>query len=271
MNAARRLALPASAALTALAGGCVGSSSPPRQVARPVVQSTANANTYVVRSGDTLSEIAQNQGVGMRELARANGIAPPYLIRIGQRLRIPSRNLSYREPARPAPMPMPRPAPTPAPVRPYVTPAPRPTSLPTPGPVRQARTKIPGAPGLTWPTDGPLASRFGSLVNGEPNNGIDMTAYPGMAVRASAAGTVIFAGQESRRFGKTVIVDHGDGWMTVYAYLGQLTVSAGEKVRQRTRIAFVGKSGEARVPKVHYELRHDNVPVDPQLYLPGRL
>ncbi|MDE2562169.1 MAG: M23 family metallopeptidase [Sphingomonadales bacterium] len=244
----------------------------PRQTAQP-------AGYYVVRSGDTLSGIARRLGVDMDALARANGIPLPYVIRVGQQLRVPSGAPAYRPPVRtPVPAPEPPPVRTPAPA-PRPAPSPAPSPVPTwtpppsnaPGPQPLARAREADAPRLTWPTDGALASRFGDLVGGLPNNGIDLHAFAGMAVRSSAAGTVVFAGKEQERFGNTVIIDHGDGWMTVYAYLGQLTVSVGEKVRQRTRIAFVGKSGAALHPTVHFELRHNNVPRDPELYLPQRL
>lgn len=276
MTARAPFALPIAGLLAVSVSGCVSAPAyrdPALSVSRPVVQQTGSfAGSYVVRSGDTLSGIAQRLGVDMVALARANGIAPPYLIRIGQQLRVPARDLAYRAPPRPAPTPRPVPTPTPTP-----TPAPPPAPAWTPppsatqGPERLPRAREADAPGLTWPTDGALAGRFGDIVGGLPNNGIDLHAFAGMAVRASAAGTVVFAGKEPQRFGNTVIVDHGNGWMTVYAYLGRLTVSVGEKVRQRTRIAFVGKSGAALHPTVHFELRHNNVPRDPELYLPQRL
>lgn len=258
--------------LTVATSGCVSAPTyrdPALMVSHPVVQQTGSfAGSYVVRSGDTLSEIAQRLGVDMDALARANGLAPPYIIRIGQQLRLPPRQQAYRAPPRPAPTPAPRPTPTPTqPPAPAWTPPPS----TAPGPQPLPRTREADAPGLAWPIDGALANRFGELVKGVPNNGIDLHAFAGMAVRSSAAGTVVFAGKEPERFGNTVIVDHGNGWLTVYSYLGRLTVSVGETVRQRTRIAFVGASGEAAHPTVHFELRHNNVPRDPQLYLPQRL
>lgn len=265
-----RAGLAAATALAAVLGGCVSAPGPasgprPRMVSRPVVQST----DYVVQSGDTLSGVAQKLGVDMVALGRANDIPPPYVIRIGQRLRMPPRGTAYRAPAAPRPAPTltsPAPAlrPGPAPAPSYIPPQPSAS-------VAQPRTRIAGAPPLTWPTDGALSARFGESVNGLPANGIDLAAYSGMAVRSAAAGTVIFAGREPERFGYTVIIDHGGGWMTVYGYLGRLTVTVGEVVKQRTRIAFVGKSGEAQHPTVHFEVRRDNVPLDPQVYLPPRL
>ena len=92
----------------------------------------------------------------------------------------------------------------------------------------------------------------------------------GAGVRAAAAGKVIYAGHEPERFGLLLVIDHGNGWATAYAYLGDVTAKEGQTVRAGERIARVGASGEARRPTLHFELRHDNVPLDPGPYLPPR-
>jgi murein DD-endopeptidase MepM/ murein hydrolase activator NlpD len=91
------------------------------------------------------------------------------------------------------------------------------------------------------------------------NNGIDLAAFAGMTVHASAAGKVIFAGNEPERFGQLIVIDHGRGWVTAYAYLGRIDVKQGQQVAARQSIARIGKSGEARKPTLHFELRRDNV------------
>ncbi len=219
---------------------------------------------YTVRAGDTFATIAAGHGIDMATLGAANGIPSPYIIRIGQELRIPSHG--YARP-RPAPAPATRPPSVVAPVTPphVVRPAPPPT------PYAPTRARELDAPRLAWPTDGALETPFGRPVSGLPNNGIDLVAYDGMTVRAAAAGTVVFAGNEPRRFGQLVIVDHGGGWVTAYAYLGKVTVKQGQKVARRDRIATIGRSGEAVRPTLHFELRRNNIPRDPALYLPVRL
>ena len=106
---------------------------------------------------------------------------------------------------------------------------------------------------------------------GIPSNGIDLTAHYGTKVRAAAAGTVLYAGKEPERFGQLILVDHGGGFVTAYAYLGMMTVKEGQAVTKGERIALVGQSGEVQRPTVHFELRRNNVPRDPELYLPPRL
>ena len=92
----------------------------------------------------------------------------------------------------------------------------------------------------------------------------------GTAVRAAAAGKVLFAGAEPRQFGNLVVVDHGQGWQSSYAFLSRITVKQGDEVRQGERVGLSGHTGRARGPELHFELRRDNRPVDPAGQLPAR-
>lgn len=209
--------------------------------------------SYTVEPGDTFASIAQRWGVDMAVLGATNGIPSPYLIRIGQVLRRPENTTLRVAPVArtaPRPAPSPRPAPPPrAPLQPRESDAPR----------------------MQWPTEGAIVSHFGDLRAGIPSNGIDLAALYGTKVRAAAAGTVIYAGNEPQRFGQLILIDHGSGFVTAYAYLGSMTVKEGQVVTARERIALVGKSGEVKRPTVHFELRRNNVPRNPELYLPPRL
>lgn len=220
--------------------------------------------TYVVQPGDTFAQIARRWGVDMKALGEANAIPSPYMIRIGQVLRRPE----YAKPTA-----SPTPAPGAAPIAPVARSTPRPA--PTLRPALPARAKPApresDAPRMQWPTEGAVISHFGEKVSGIPSNGIDLAALYGTKVRAAAAGTVIYAGKEPERFGQLILIDHGGGFVTAYAYLGTMTVKEGQVVTARERIALVGRSGEAVRPSVHFELRRNNVPRDPELYLPPRL
>jgi lipoprotein NlpD len=212
---------------------------PPRASSARPPAATAEGG-YLVRPGDTLSGIAARLGVEMTALARANALAPPYLIRVGQRLTIPARSTPVqRSESRAVVQPLPRTAPA-----------------PTPSPSFIAS----GAPRLTWPADGPLAERFGQ----GDGRGIAIAAHAGAAVRAASAGTVLFAGDEPARYGRLVLVDHGGGWVSAYGHLSRIVVSEGEAVRSGARVGFVGP------PNLHFELRRDNAPIDPVPLLPPR-
>lgn len=104
--------------------------------------------------------------------------------------------------------------------------------------------------------------------NGDYHEGLDLPAEQGTAVRAAAAGTVLFAGKEPERFGNMVVIEHGDGWQTAYGFLAKVTVKPGDQVKQRERVGLVGHEGQASRNELHFELRRANRPVDPAQYLP---
>lgn len=143
--------------------------------------------------------------------------------------------------------------------------------LPAPLPIKAPAKREPGAPHLIWPTSGAVTAKFGAPVKGLPNNGLDLAAFAGMTVHAAAAGKVIFAGTEPERFGQLILIEHSGGWVTAYAYLGQVKVKEGQQVKSRQIIARIGKSGEAKRPGLHFELRKGTSPRNPALYLPIRL
>jgi lipoprotein NlpD len=247
--------------LAALLAAC--SAVPPQSASSQAASSRAPkqapVRVYIVERGDSLSRIARDLGVDFRALARENGLAEPYTIHPGQRLRLPGPGKLAAAP-KAARTPAPAPAPTPAP-------APRPSPAPAPyRPIMQTTPEA-GAPGLAWPADGALVSQFGMLTAaGKPNDGIDLSMHPGQRLIAAAAGTVLFAGAEPR-LGQLVIVDHGGGWVTAYAFSGQITVKEGDAVKYRERIGVSGTASRT----MHFELRRDNAPRDPLLYLPARL
>ena len=232
--------------LAAALAGCVGGE-------RPARVSEARGG-YVVRTGDTLSSIAARYGLMLSTLARANGIAPPYLIRVGQRLVVPKGGAApvRRMESRPVVQPLPSSTPTPTPTFAY-----RPPTTNAPAPI--------GAPRLVWPADGPVAETFGS---GADPRGVAFATLSGAAVRAAAGGTVIFAGTEPQKYGQLVLVDHGGGWVTAYGHLAKLVVTQGEAVRSGARLGFTGGSGKDA--RLHFELRRDNEPRDPLPLLPAR-
>ncbi len=227
--------------------------------------------TYTVEPGDTVAAIAARMGVTSADLARANGIDPDARLAPGTQLKRPDPNIprpkthgtTHGTPYSGRGTPIARPMPAPPP--PFERPPAHRADYGTP---HRAES---GIPHLMWPTSGAVVSRFGADVRGQPNNGIDLAAYSGMIVRAAAPGRVIFAGTEPERFGQLIVIDHGGGWATAYAYLGKVVIKQGAIVPKGTPIARIGTSGEAKKPSLHFELRHDNVPRDPFRALPFRL
>ncbi|MEP4422761.1 MAG: M23 family metallopeptidase, partial [Nitratireductor sp.] len=89
----------------------------------------------------------------------------------------------------------------------------------------------------------------------------------GTPVKAAENGVVIYAGDGLKEFGNTVLVRHEDGLVTVYGHASELKVARGDKVRRGQEIARSGMSGSADLPKLHFEVRKDSVPVNPTGYL----
>ena len=118
-----------------------------------------------------------------------------------------------------------------------------------------------------WPLRGTIVSYFGAKMDRTRNKGIDIKAYEGSTVRAAKAGKVVFCDEWLKGFGKTVILDHGDDFQTVYAYNSIILVKPGDSVEQNSIIAKVGRSGRAKEPSLHFEIRRNGEPQNPFYYL----
>ena len=99
---------------------------------------------------------------------------------------------------------------------------------------------------------------------GEGNRGIDVLAPAYSTVRVVADGVVV-RGEPIQGLGMTIVVDHGDGYSTVYAHLGQSKVRKGQQVKRGDYIGVVGETGvvDGRGPRVHFEVRYRNTPQNP--------
>ncbi|HSI97782.1 MAG TPA: peptidoglycan DD-metalloendopeptidase family protein [Gaiellaceae bacterium] len=126
-------------------------------------------------------------------------------------------------------------------------------------------TGTPSAAGFIWPVNGVVVSGFG-MRWGRMHEGIDVSASTGTAIRAAAAGTVIWSGWRGG-YGNCVVVDHGNGLATLYAHASALLVGVGQRVSQGQTVALVGSTGNSSGPHLHFEVRVNGVAVDPLFYL----
>lgn len=122
----------------------------------------------------------------------------------------------------------------------------------------------PSASGLIWPVGGPVVSGFGWRW-GRMHEGIDIAAGYGTPIRASASGTVIYAGWMGG-YGNLIIIDHGGGLATAYAHQSSFAVGGGT-VSQGQTIGYIGCTGHCFGPHLHYEVRVNGAAVDPLGYL----
>jgi murein DD-endopeptidase MepM/ murein hydrolase activator NlpD len=131
-------------------------------------------------------------------------------------------------------------------------------------------TELADAPSL-WPLEGRVGSSFGERqdpINGEGafHAGVDIEGPYGSPVRAAADGEVTGA-TLGAGYGRTIELNHGHDLLTVYGHLSALAVVPGQRVTRGQVIGYVGQSGRATGPHLHYEVRVHNVPVNPYKYL----
>ena len=138
-------------------------------------------------------------------------------------------------------------------------------------PARRAPEVARAAPiqvgGLGWPLSGTLLAGYGGrMPDGRSSNGVLIGAAVGTQVRAVADGTVVFA-EWMTGYGMILIVDHGNGAMSLYAHCEALLKSAGDAVRRGDAVATVGNSGGQGQPALYFELRRNGQPVNPASFL----
>jgi murein DD-endopeptidase MepM/ murein hydrolase activator NlpD len=131
-------------------------------------------------------------------------------------------------------------------------------------------TQLADAPSL-WPVEGRVGSSFGERedpFNGEGkfHSGVDIEAPYGTPVRAAADGDATGESMGAG-YGRQVVLNHGHGYVTVYGHLSSIAVLPGQHVARGQVIGYVGQSGRATGPHLHYEVRVNNTPVNPHKYL----
>ncbi len=124
--------------------------------------------------------------------------------------------------------------------------------------------------GLGWPVSGNLLSRYGGrLPDGRASSGVLIGAPAGTPVTAVADGTVVFSDWMTG-YGMILIIDHGNGYMSLYAHNDALLRDAGARIKRGDAVAKVGNSGGQGVPALYFELRRNGQPVDPSSWLQRR-
>ena len=130
--------------------------------------------------------------------------------------------------------------------------------------------KANSAPSL-WPVQGLVTGSFGERIdpfNGEGafHSGVDIGSSYGAPIVAPADGMVTLT-DTMGGYGKTIMIDHGNGISTRYGHLSGFAVTAGQRVQRGDVIGYVGESGRSTGPHLHYEVRINDTPVNPYKYL----
>jgi murein DD-endopeptidase MepM/ murein hydrolase activator NlpD len=132
------------------------------------------------------------------------------------------------------------------------------------------RIVLESAPAI-WPVRGILSSGFGVRISPFTDtkvfhHGLDIIARPGAPVMAASGGVVVRSGYESL-FGNIVVLDHGYGYRTLYAHLGERAVAAGDIVGKGESLGTVGSTGRTTGPHLHYEVHVNGLAVNPSRFL----
>jgi murein DD-endopeptidase MepM/ murein hydrolase activator NlpD len=193
---------------------------------------------YQVQSGDSLSGIADLFAVDVDSLVSLNNLADPNALQAGDVLVIPD-------------------APT--------------TAVRFGLPPRAAKQNG-DAPAFVWPAVGPITTKFGvpgSDWIGGFHMGLDIGAPAGAPIVAAASGNVEAAEFDHvHGYGNYVLIDHGKGYETLYGHMSRIVAKAGDHVEQSDLIGYVGDTGYAFGPHLHFEVRRNGEKIDPEPLLP---
>jgi len=126
-----------------------------------------------------------------------------------------------------------------------------------------------------WPVDGRLMSYFGHRSDpfsgdGAFHTGVDISVSSGTAVRAAADALVVSA-EWAGRYGRLIVLDHGNGFQTYYAHLSRFDVISGQWIRKGEIVGRSGATGRVTAPHLHYEVRRGGIPINPHVYLRSTL
>lgn len=237
---------------------------------------------YTVKSGDSLSKIAQKYGLDYREIARINNIETMDIIYVNQSLRLRgnSKNTSKLVQTRPiqeqgtikreSVLTQAQNATVPEQVN-VVKPT-VPTTTPavglgnTPAPTINRNPVATSTQGLNWvmPSNGRVIDRYDLSQN---KKGIRFAGNTGDPIYAAAAGEVVYADDGLKEYGQLVLVRHSNGYITAYAHNSKLVVKNGDKVTAGQKVAEMGSTGTDKT-MLEFQIRLDGKPIDPVSILP---
>jgi len=249
------LRLAASLVLAALLAGCGAGGLAP--VDSRDGYGPAPPGYYRIRSGDTLSEIAERKRMSMRKLAAWNDLAPPYSIFAGDLLRVEPPDGRSRRGGSGSRRALAR------------------TS--TPGRARTVKTSarttaaVAGADaansGITWdwPVQGPVKQGF--RTGDRTRQGVRIAVNEGTPVAAAADGTVVYSGSGLKGYGNLIIVKHNARYLSAYGFNRELHAREGDRVKRGERVAVAGRAANGE-GLLHFEIRRNGVAVDPLRFLP---
>ncbi len=217
-------------------------------------------NYYLVKRGDTVSQIASRYRLNYRQIGALNGLDSKYTIYSGQWLKLwygeqnapkrPVNNNSYNNNYNSAPTP--------------TTPQPQYTPPPPTGSNPVYEVTANSTAGYDYPTRNQVIRNFDASSG---NMGMWFAGKQGDPVLASQTGTVLYSGDGLTEYGNLIMIRHSDNYITAYAHNSQLLVKEGEVVQRGQRIASMGNSGQTDQVALEFQVRLNGNPIDPRAVL----
>ena len=217
-----------------------------------------------VSAGDTLYSLSRKYSIPVNDLAVMNSLSAPFSLSVGQKLKVPNlspeQKLSSTTPV----------SDTASGSQEGNT---KVTNVKTKQKISSDPTKkLPqisarSSSKFSWPVRGKILSNYGAKSGGLFNDGINIGASKGTAVKAAENGVVAYAGNEVKGMGNLIIIQHSGGWMTVYAHMDSMDVRRGTKVSVGQKIGTVGATGKVDEPQLHFEIRKGTKAYNPSSYL----
>jgi murein DD-endopeptidase MepM/ murein hydrolase activator NlpD len=251
-----------------------------------------DGGSYTVKSGDSLYGIARRMNVKPDALARANGIGTGSILKPGQVLRVPGGGEAAVADAEPPRKRIAAVSPSTA-VDAADSGADETTASDDDGsyapPTEDVSEEGAGSTDevaarsteedaepeartdaqFRWPVKGRIIGKYGEMLDGARNDGVNIAVPLGTEVKAAENGVVAYAGEELKGYGKLVLIRHADNWVSAYAHNDEITVKRGDTVSRGQVIAKAGKSGDVDQPQLHFELRKGSQPMDPLPHMAG--
>ena len=234
----------------------------------------------VVASGDTLYSLSRKYSVPVNDLAVMNKLTPPFNLKVGQKIRVPNLARVSVEPTSKTTVKVveknQKPSVESKPVQQKSNEKKSEVKVVTKQPEKKISSdpskKLPkinarSSSKFSWPVRGKILSNYGAKTNGLFNDGINIGATRGAVVKAAENGVVAYAGNEVKGMGNLIIIQHDDGWMTVYAHMDSMVVRRGARVSVGQKIGTVGKTGKVDSPQLHFEIRKGTKAYNPTSYL----
>jgi murein DD-endopeptidase MepM/ murein hydrolase activator NlpD len=200
------------------------------QIGEELVILPVSGVLHTVAGGDNLNDLALTYGVTPESIAEFNVLSDPDMLQLGDKLVVASGKMGVARTA-----------------------------------VSRSAAPSPAATGsFRWPAGGSITQYFGE----DGHTGVDLASPSGNPVYAAESGVVVTALKLGYGYGWHLVIDHGNGYRTLYGHLSAFNADYGEQVAKGDRIGSVGNTGLSTGPHLHFELIQNGGRVNPLKYLP---